>query len=123
MFDGTWLPISCCYMACSTVLPIFTSHVCLLLSIMQVDIDLTQEGSAKKVSRQQAQLALHVDGRFLLTNVGRRIIHVNGTQIVQHHSIHLEHLSVVNFAGIHLLFVVNLLAVHRLVARSQNLVL
>lgn len=123
VFDGTWLPIRCCYMACSTALPFVISYAGLLLFILQVDIDLTQEGSAKKVSRQQAQLALHPDGRFLLTNIGRRIIHVNGNSVTQHHSIHLEHLSIVNFAGIPLLFVVNCLAVHRLVARSQNLVL
>lgn len=106
-----------------TMLQVITSNVCPPLFVLQVDIDLTQEGSAKKVSRQQAQLALHADGRFLLTNIGRRIIHVNGNQLMQNHGIHLEHLSVVNFAGIPLLFVVNLLAVHRLVARSQNLVL
>ena len=100
-----------------------SSYVGYLFFILQVDIDLTQEGNAKKVSRQQAQLALHADGRFLLTNIGRRTLLVNGNQVVQHHSIHLEHLSVIDLAGIRLLFVVNHLAVHRLVARSQNLVL
>ncbi|KAL3159853.1 hypothetical protein ABBQ38_010254 [Trebouxia sp. C0009 RCD-2024] len=88
-----------------------------------VDIDLTQEGNARKVSRQQAQLALHPDGRFLLTNIGRRTVFVNGNQVLQHHNIHLEHLSMIDLAGIRLLFMVNHLAVHRLVARSQNLVL
>ena len=91
--------------------------------LSQVDIDLTQEGNAKKVSRQQAQLALHSDGRFVLTNIGRRALSVNGSQLVQHHTITLQHLSVIDFAGIRLLFLVNHSAVHRLVARSQNLVL
>lgn len=95
----------------------------MLTFVLQVDIDLTQEGNAKKVSRQQAQLALHADGRFLLTNIGRRMLLVNGKQVLQHHSIHLGHLSVIDLAGIRLLFVVNHLAVRRLVARSQNLVL
>ena len=100
-----------------------SSYVGFLFFILQVDIDLTQEGNVKKVSRQQAQVALHADGRFLLTNIGRRILLVNGNHVVQHHSIHLEHLSMIDLAGIHLLFVVNHLAVHRLVSRSQNLVL
>ena len=92
-------------------------------AVLQVDIDLTQAGDAKKVSRQQAQLALHSDGQFLLTNIGRRTVCVNGIQVMQHHSIKLEHLSLLDLAGIRLLFVVNHLAVHRMVARSQNLVL
>ena len=92
-------------------------------ALLQVDIDLTQEGDAKKVSRQQAQLALHADGQFLLTNIGRRTVCVNGAQVVQHRSIKLDHLNLLDLAGIRLLFVVNHLAVHRMVARSQNLVL
>ena len=90
---------------------------------MQVDVDLTQEGNAKKVSRQQAQIALHSDGRFVLKNIGRRTVLVNSRQVVQYCCIKLDHLSLIDLAGIHLLFVVNHLAVRRLVSRSQNLVL
>ena len=90
---------------------------------LQVDIDLTQEGDARKVSRQQAHLTLRPDGQFQFTNIGRRTVSVNGTQIVQHRSVKLEHLSLIDLAGIHLLFMVNQLAVQRVLARSQNLVL
>ena len=86
-------------------------------------MDLSEEGDARKVSRQQAHLSLCPDGSFLFTNLGRRTVFVNGMQLVQHHSIPLHHLSLIDLAGIHLLFVVNHLAVHRLVVRSQNLVL
>ena len=90
---------------------------------MQVDIDLSQEGDARKVSRQQARLALRPDGHFLFTNTGRRTVSVNGIHVVQNCSVSLKHLSLIDLAGVHLLFMVNHLAVHRLVARSQNLVL
>lgn len=90
---------------------------------MQVDIDLTHEGDARKISRQQAHISLRADGGFLFTNIGRRAVSVNGMRVVQHCSVNLEHLSLIDLAGVHLLFIVNHLAVHRLVARSQNLVL
>ena len=90
---------------------------------MQVDIDLTHEGDARKISRQQAHISLRADGGFLFTNIGRRAVSVNGMQVVQHCSVNLDHLSLLDLAGVHLLFIVNHLAVHRLVARSQNLVL
>ena len=90
---------------------------------MQVDIDLSEEGDAKKVSRKQAHLSLCADGKFTLANTGRRAISVNGLELVQHSSIDLDHLSFIDLAGIHLLFMVNQSAVRRLVSRSQNLVL
>ena len=90
---------------------------------MQVDLDVSQEGDARKVSRQQAHLSLSPDGCFVLTNLGRRAISVNGVQLVQHQATTMPHLSLIDLAGIHLLFLINHLAVHRLVVRSQNLVL
>lgn len=90
---------------------------------LQVDVDLADEGDAKKVSRKQAHLCLSPSGKFTLTNTGRRTIHVNGVELTQHESIHLDHLSLLDLAGIRLLFMVNQSAVRRLVTRSQNLVL
>ena len=49
---------------------------------LQVDIDLSSEGDARKVSRQQAHLSLRPDGRFQLKNVGRRTILVNNRQVI-----------------------------------------
>lgn len=48
---------------------------------MQVDIDLSSEGDARKVSRHQAHLALQPDGKFRLKNVGRRTVLVNNRQV------------------------------------------
>ena len=56
------------------------SHEYLLLPFLQVDVDLSKEGGAGRVSRQQARLALRPDGAFLLTNVGRRRVRVNNAK-------------------------------------------
>jgi hypothetical protein len=49
--------------------------------LMQVDIDLSKEGDAAQVSRQQARLHLRNDGCFCITNTGRRKLTVNGCQV------------------------------------------
>jgi len=46
-----------------------------------VDVDLAREGAAAKVSRLQAQLLLQPDGAFVLHNVGRRSVMVNGATV------------------------------------------
>lgn len=47
----------------------------------QVDVDLSPEQFAAKVSRQQARLYLKLDGTFCLTNTGRRKFLVNNCQV------------------------------------------
>ena len=46
----------------------------------QVDVDLSPEQFAAKVSRQQARLFLKADGAFRLANTGRRKFLVNNCQ-------------------------------------------
>jgi hypothetical protein len=48
---------------------------------VQEDIDLSKEGNAARVSRQQACLYLRHDGHFYITNTGRRRLSVNGRQV------------------------------------------
>ncbi|KAK9811223.1 hypothetical protein WJX72_000233 [[Myrmecia] bisecta] len=86
----------------------------------QVDVDLSAEGDARKVSRQQAQLTLMPDGKFLLQNTGRRSLFINGRQVDQAQVTRLDHLSVIEAAGIRLLFMVNHLALRRVMTRSAN---
>lgn len=54
-------------------------------SVLQVDVDLSPEQFAAKVSRQQARLYLKSDGVFRLTNTGRRKFLVNNTQVCSTH--------------------------------------
>ena len=48
---------------------------------MQVDVDLSPELFAAKVSRQEGRLYLKSDGSFRLTNTRRRKFLVNNTQV------------------------------------------
>jgi len=87
----------------------------------QVDVDLGVQGpAAKRVSRQQAQLSLEPDGGFRIRNVGRRTVLVNGAPLLTGDAAALPHLSVLDVAGIHLLFTVNALAVARAQARTPH---
>lgn len=51
------------------------------MHILQVDVDLSTEGDARKVSRLQAQLSLRPDGKFQLKNIGRRRVLVNNRKV------------------------------------------
>ena len=53
-------------------------------SVVQVDVDLSPEQFAAKVSRQQARLFLKSDGAFRLANTGRRKFLVNNCQVRPH---------------------------------------
>lgn len=53
-------------------------------TVVQVDVDLSPEQFAAKVSRQQARLFLKSDGAFRLANTGRRKFLVNNCQVRLH---------------------------------------
>ncbi|GBF93445.1 hypothetical protein Rsub_06578 [Raphidocelis subcapitata] len=88
-----------------------------------VDIDLAREVPAAKVSRLQAQLLLGRDGGFVVQNVGRRCVMVNGVPLERGASAPLPHLSLLEIGGVRLLFLANPLAVARALARSEMLVM
>jgi hypothetical protein len=86
-----------------------------------VDVDLSREGPATKVSRRQAFLALRPDGGFHVENVGRQALYVDGSQVPQFCSAAVGHLSVLEVGGARLLFMVNPQAVDRILRRSSRL--
>jgi hypothetical protein len=47
----------------------------------EVDVDLSCEGSATKISRHQAYVTLDASGVFRLTNAGQRVLAVDGKQV------------------------------------------
>jgi hypothetical protein len=50
---------------------------CLLrCCLQQVDVDLSLEGDARKVSRRAASIVLHADGAFSLRCLGRRSVSI-----------------------------------------------
>ncbi|KAK9797065.1 hypothetical protein WJX73_000932 [Symbiochloris irregularis] len=86
----------------------------------QVDVDLTLAGCAKRVSRKQATLALGTDGQFMLRNVGRRAFFVNSRMVNQNQEAPLSHLSHLDIGGLQLLFLINHLAVRRVMITTQH---
>lgn len=72
-----------------------------------VDIDLSQEGNASKVSRQHAFITLRKDGTFCVRNVGRRPLMVNGSTVEIGQRVRLPHDSVLEIGGLRLLFMAN----------------
>ncbi|KAG1671400.1 hypothetical protein FOA52_011897 [Chlamydomonas sp. UWO 241] len=86
-----------------------------------VDVDLSAATPAAKVSRRQAFLSLQPDGRFVLENIGRRPLHIDGRPLPQFASADLGHLSLLEAGGVRALFMVNAAAVKRALARSARL--
>ncbi|XP_039277408.1 microspherule protein 1 [Nilaparvata lugens] len=72
-----------------------------------VDVDLTLEGPAWKVSRRQGTIRLRNNGDFFLASEGKRPIHVDGRPILAGNKYRLNNNSVVEIAGLRFLFQVN----------------
>jgi hypothetical protein len=92
-----------------------------------VDIDLSRElhkaEAAKRVSRRQAFLSLLPDGSFQIQNVGKQQMQVDGKLVKQFQTVPLHHLSVAEVGECRLMFMVNCLAVQRVLRRSGRLVM
>ncbi|KAL6754529.1 hypothetical protein V8C86DRAFT_2700283 [Haematococcus lacustris] len=88
----------------------------------EVDVELGEAGPATKVSRRQAYLVLGPDGSFVLHNTGRRPLHVDGQLLQQFDSCLLQQLSLVEVAGLQLLFMINTAAVARVLRRTSRAV-
>lgn len=74
---------------------------------LKVDIDLSLEGNATKISRQQAFLKLRWNGEFALRNVGRRPIWCNNAPITTGQRCVLAPHTLIEVGGMRLLFVPN----------------
>lgn len=73
----------------------------------KVDVDLSEEGNASKVSRQQAFIKLRWNGEFCLRNVGRRPVWINNVAVESGRRCALAPHSLVEVGGMRLLFVPN----------------
>lgn len=60
-----------------------------------VDVDLTLEGPAAKVSRQQGTIRLRNNGDFFILNEGKRPIYIDGRPILTGNKYRLNDNSVV----------------------------
>ena len=72
-----------------------------------VDVDLTLEGPASKVSRRQAIIKLTNSGEFHIANEGKRPVMVNGTAVVMGEAAKLANNTVVEFCNLRFVFLIN----------------
>ncbi|TKY55902.1 Microspherule protein 1 [Spatholobus suberectus] len=81
---------------------------------VHVDIDLGKEGqAAKKISRRQALIKLEANGSFIIKNLGKRSIFLNGKEIATGQARGLSASSVIEIRGISLIFEINNRCVRR----------
>ena len=72
-----------------------------------VDVDLTLEGPASKVSRKQAIIKLTNSREFHIANEGKRPVMVNGVAVVMGEAAKLTNNTVVEFCNLRFVFLVN----------------
>ncbi|RDY01877.1 Microspherule protein 1, partial [Mucuna pruriens] len=88
---------------------------------VQVDIDLGKEGeAAKKISRRQALIKLEANGSFIIKNLGKKSIFLNGKEIATGQARGLSASSVIEIRGISLLFEVNNRCVKRFLENENE---
>ncbi|KAL1463091.1 hypothetical protein WDU94_014880, partial [Cyamophila willieti] len=72
-----------------------------------VDIDLSLEGPAWKVSRRQACIRMRNNGDFFIANEGKRPLYVDGRPIVAGTKFKLTHNSIIEICGLLFTFQIN----------------
>uniref|UniRef100_A0ABD2XJK0 Microspherule protein 1 n=1 Tax=Trichogramma kaykai TaxID=54128 RepID=A0ABD2XJK0_9HYME len=72
-----------------------------------VDIDLSLEGPAWKVSRRQGTIRLKNNGDFFLSSEGKRPIFVDSRPILSGNKMKLNNNSVIEIAGLKFIFLIN----------------
>jgi len=85
-----------------------------------IDVDLSVEGPALKISRRQGLLKL-VNGRFHLENCGRRPFYINGQPLASGASTTLMNNSVIEIYCTKLLFNVNQKAVQKRLSETKTI--
>lgn len=74
-----------------------------------VDVDLSLEGPAKKISRRQGMIELQSNGEFIIVNTGRRPFYVDSQPVLRGGNCTVIHNnSVVEIDGLRFVFLVNL---------------
>lgn len=73
----------------------------------QIDVDLSLEGPAWKISRQQGIIKLKNNGDFFIANEGRRPIYIDGRPVLSGNKWKLNNNSVLEIAGLRFVFLIN----------------
>ncbi|XP_061398913.1 microspherule protein 1 [Musca vetustissima] len=72
-----------------------------------VDVDLSLEGPATKISRKQGTIKLRSNGDFFIANEGKRPIFIDGVPLLSGNKTRLANNCVVEMAGLRFVFLVN----------------
>ncbi|CAF4789334.1 unnamed protein product [Pieris macdunnoughi] len=72
-----------------------------------IDVDLSLEGPAAKVSRKQATIRLRNSGEFFMSSEGKRPVFIDGRPVLQGNKVKLNHNSVIEIAGLRFVFLIN----------------
>ncbi|PIK60993.1 putative microspherule protein 1 isoform X2 [Apostichopus japonicus] len=72
-----------------------------------IDVDLSLEGPASKVSRKQGLIKLKNNGDFYIANEGKRPIYIEGKPVMNNQRCKLNNNAVVEIAGLRFIFLVN----------------
>ncbi|XP_001353663.4 microspherule protein 1 [Drosophila pseudoobscura] len=72
-----------------------------------IDVDLSLEGAAAKISRRQGTIKLRSNGDFFIANEGKRAIFINGTPLLTGMKTRLAHNCIMEMCGLRLTFLVN----------------
>lgn len=74
-----------------------------------VDVDLSLEGPAKKISRRQGMIELQENGEFIIVNTGKRAFYVDSQPVLREGNCTVIHNnSVVEIDGLRFVFLINL---------------
>ncbi|CAH2224195.1 microspherule 1 [Pelobates cultripes] len=73
----------------------------------QIDVDLSLEGPAWKISRKQGVIKLKNNGDFFIANEGRRALYIDGRPVLSGSKWKLNHNSVVEISGLRFVFLIN----------------
>lgn len=73
----------------------------------QIDVDLSLEGPAWKISRKQGVIKLKNNGDFFIANEGRRPFYIDGRPVLTGNKWKLNNNSVVEIAGLRFVFLIN----------------
>ncbi|KAJ7944207.1 Forkhead-associated (FHA) domain [Quillaja saponaria] len=86
-----------------------------------VDIDLGREGRANKISRRQALIKMEKNGSFILKNLGKSSIFLNGKEVASGQLRSLSSSSLIEIREMAFIFEINNKSVRRFLENTMNI--
>jgi hypothetical protein len=79
----------------------------------QVDVNMSLENEASKVSRRQCLLEMDLTYGYILRNIGRQTVVVNNVEVTTGNKVKVPHMSLIAVGAVQLLFMINVSALQR----------